>query len=368
MAIGDKKSAVMQSDIVNDFTTGGAENVLSAEMGKTLAQRPNPNLLDNWYFVDPVDQRSGWVIPPGKTYYITGSEVGGTTDKYYAATLIVESADYSYWAITVDGATRYVNYSDAVRGYTGVGYTIDRWQSLSSTLTVLSQGDGMRFLGNGFVLQKLEQDFSGKTLTVSVLLNNGKLCIGTGVMPQEGAPNNDVFYETGVFTLFLEHASGAVNALGFAIPENSDLHILAAKLELGTQQTLAHQDDNGNWALNEIPDYGEQLARCQRYCLVIGHDNVYCPVGTGQARTTSNYQLHIPLPVSLRTFPTITKIGKVWVRNQEGIISLTSLNFRHNLSPNGISLECSGESDFIPGTFYESFTIPDGKLVISADL
>ena len=40
--------------------------------------------------------------------------------------------------------------------------------------------------------------------------------------------------------------------------------MLAAKLELGTTQTLAHQE-NGNWVLNEIPDYGEQLARCMRY-------------------------------------------------------------------------------------------------------
>ena len=38
----------------------------------------------------------------------------------------------------------------------------------------------------------------------------------------------------------------------------------AAKLELGSQQTLAHQE-NGAWVLNEIPDYGEQLRRCQRY-------------------------------------------------------------------------------------------------------
>ena len=39
----------------------------------------------------------------------------------------------------------------------------------------------------------------------------------------------------------------------------------AAKLELGSQQTLAHQDADGNWILNEIQDYGEQLSRCQRY-------------------------------------------------------------------------------------------------------
>ena len=39
----------------------------------------------------------------------------------------------------------------------------------------------------------------------------------------------------------------------------------AIKLELGDTQTLAHQNADSNWVLNEIPDYGEQLARCQRY-------------------------------------------------------------------------------------------------------
>ena len=43
------------------------------------------------------------------------------------------------------------------------------------------------------------------------------------------------------------------------------ISIKAVKLELGSRQTLAHQDADGNWVLNEIPDYGEQLARCQRY-------------------------------------------------------------------------------------------------------
>ena len=37
---------------------------------------------------------------------------------------------------------------------------------------------------------------------------------------------------------------------------------IAAKLELGSQQTLAHQDEDGNWVLNEIPNYNEQLLRC----------------------------------------------------------------------------------------------------------
>jgi len=37
--------------------------------------------------------------------------------------------------------------------------------------------------------------------------------------------------------------------------------IQAIKLELGDQQTLAHQE-NGVWVLNEIPDYEEEYYRC----------------------------------------------------------------------------------------------------------
>jgi hypothetical protein len=41
-----------------------------------------------------------------------------------------------------------------------------------------------------------------------------------------------------------------------------ELSVKAVKLELGTEQTLAHQE-NGTWVLNEIPDYEEELVKCQ---------------------------------------------------------------------------------------------------------
>ena len=34
-----------------------------------LSSKPNPNLLDNPYFGNPVDQRGGYVVPPGETYH-----------------------------------------------------------------------------------------------------------------------------------------------------------------------------------------------------------------------------------------------------------------------------------------------------------
>lgn len=234
MAIGDKKSAVMQSDIVNDFTTGGAKNVLSAEMGKTLAQRPNPNLLDNWYFADPVDQRGGWVVPPGKTYYITGSEVGGTTDKYYAATLVVESEDYSYWAITVNGATRYVTYADAVRGYTGTGYTIDRWSIYSTAqLSVKIETDGLLLTATGsnaILMQKVPVNLTGKKVRFSVLTDSGlysgvktvdALNYTSAVTIPGGAVEVFTSEENTVFRVWLKSAGASIK-------------LIAAKLELGT--------------------------------------------------------------------------------------------------------------------------------------
>jgi hypothetical protein len=40
------------------------------------------------------------------------------------------------------------------------------------------------------------------------------------------------------------------------------VEIKAIKLELGTEQTLAHQE-NGAWVLNSVPKYEEQLILCQ---------------------------------------------------------------------------------------------------------
>ena len=55
------------------------------------------------------------------------------------------------------------------------------------------------------------------------------------------------------------------NSFKFSIGSYDNVYkIIAVGLELGSQQTLAHQE-NGVWVLNEIPKFGDQLAECQRY-------------------------------------------------------------------------------------------------------
>lgn len=148
-----------------------AETVAAA-----LNNKPNRNLLDNWYFMNPVNQRG----------------VSGTISE--------------------------------------AGYFIDRWKLVSGSVTLTSTGITI----NGTISQVLE-NAAGTNVTASALTT-------TGIVSVSYDNSSKTFTITGTGQTFV-----------------------ATKLELGSQQTLAHQDEDGNWVLNEIPDYGEELAKCQRY-------------------------------------------------------------------------------------------------------
>jgi len=226
--------------IVNDLTTGGKSMALSSEMGKVLKSevdtvaneldtKVNPNLSDNAYFINPVNQR-------------------GQTE------------------------------------YAGTGYNIDRWRSNSGNVTKSITEAGVRLTAKtstyGWIfwqILKIPADAIGQPVTGSLLATN---IIGTAwrfsvsfrnasdeeiisstinvsnnlTIPSAVIPEGTVYVRVGVYV-----SSNAKLAVGDVIT------LRAAKLELGTQQTLAHQDANGNWVLNEIPDYGLELLKCQRY-------------------------------------------------------------------------------------------------------
>lgn len=178
----------------------------------TLApQISNPNLLDNWYFGNPVNQR-------GQTER-TGSQNG---------------------------------------------YFIDRWKfgSYDQTVTVTESGLHWSTTAGIWCTQVLENfdELIGSTLTLSAIID-GVLYSVTGVLNESSKigmqPVGNLFVE-------LTHDEKGFRFVTYNNPTPT-VTILAVKLELGSQQTLAHQDADGNWVLNEIPDCGEQLARCQRY-------------------------------------------------------------------------------------------------------
>lgn len=254
----------------------------SSEALTTSGGGINPNLLDNWYFGNPVNQRSGYYIPAGVKYNTLSWTEAGTTDKAYPVIGYIGQDPL----ITVNGTNYIVGKSAQVPGYCAAGYTVDRWRSLVTSKTVKVESDGLAISDTadfGAFIQRIEyQGLFGKTVTFSVLakrLAQGAQSPYITVMNGGGSDYSyegyDAIkaadnYEISSVTVTLSNTAptGGYFFVDIVGMTGSSIKILAAKLELGDTQTLAHQDSSGNWILNEIPDFGEQLRRCQRYCRV----------------------------------------------------------------------------------------------------
>ena len=198
--------------------------------------------------------------------------------------------------------------------YTGAGYTVDRWRIKNGCSVSLDQNGGIATVvlstNAGSMIQILEHPelFKGKQLTASLLCANvGPGTSQTYLVINDGTTVKGASVKDGLVTLTMT-ISDNPKALFFGIQNNSQtetvsLQPIAAKLELGSQQTLAHQDASGNWALNDPPpNKAIELMKCQRYYIpekenwTVG-ENV---PGSG---------LILTVPAALRTTPALGGLG-----------------------------------------------------------
>ena len=167
----------------------------------------------------------------------------------------------------------------------------------------------------------LFRSLAGKVATLSYLMNDGNLVTGTATITK------------GTTTLFVNNSEGQsyINGSGgLQFYRNAGFGCIAIKLELGSQQTLAHQE-NGNWVLNEIPDYGEQLARCQRYFYRFPQiGNVYTDFGIGLVQSATSFYCDIKPPVSMRDIPSIVGSGSFRLLSADfnTVVPVTSIDYQ----------------------------------------
>ena len=279
-------------------------------------QLSNPNLLDNWYFANPVNQR-------GQT------------------------------------------------SYTGAGYGIDRWKSAGSNLAVNLTGDGI-VLSSGSAAGYLAQYFDGgipieDSYTISTLV---EAITGTAYFQavySDGTYGKDMKLAAGLNVLTVK-AAKTISRVLFQVNSGSSVTVNSAKLELGSQQTLAHKDANGNWVLNEIPDYGEQLRRCQRYDYIIGRTDDATPVGLGYAYSDTAVLAVIELPETMRTNPAVSITGLINLRFSESKnISVSSVS-NYGFSGDKVQLYFSGLSGLTQGQSCDIFVPQGSKLEFNSNL
>lgn len=223
-----------------------------------------PNLLDNWYFGKPVNQR-------GKT------------------------------------------------SYSVEGYTIDRWKATGAPSVAVNDGH-LTFsatTASAWLTQQLEFPVTG-TLTLSALAKSasvaGALSLRTNgsqtVLQQRNIPISST-YQLVTFTFDVEASAivGDLHAV-FSGTAGASVDILAVKLELSDTQTLAHQDADGNWQLNEIPSYGLQLENCRRYYQrIYTHGTYAISLAFGHMSSTTAGRVVLLLPTPMQAVPTMTVSG-----------------------------------------------------------
>lgn len=230
--------------------------------GKAIAvsRWSNPNLLDNAYFGNPVNQR-------------------GQTE------------------------------------YTGNAYTIDRWYIYAGRLDIVRDSH-IKITRNNmtdyFDLRQLFEDLNKDLVYTFSILSDGELYSVTGTFV-----SNPVT-KTPFGEIMLSWSGGKENIVVIRPLTTDPVNITAAKLELGPIQTLAHQE-NGVWVLNEIPNYALERVKCQRYQFdIIG--NFIGPFNDIAIGTTNNgiAEFIISLPTSMRARPSLNcDFSKIQIANVE---------------------------------------------------
>lgn len=291
------------------FTADNVPGAVDAPSGGV-----NPNLLDNWYFGNPVNQR-------GQTEY-----TGNAT------------------------------------------YSIDRWWAQYDTTLSIVDG-GIKIGGKWDVQQYFETTLPNATYTLSLLYKDRtgsdplRLLIGNrtdGDLAQTESKD-----ASGILSVTFSTAKLNKVNFGFTGSIDNSATIIAIKLELGDTQTLAHKE-NEKWVLNEIPDFGEQLRRCQRYLVKLGSSTGYEIVGTGTARNSSTCNIVVPIPVTMRAVPAAILSGRLVLRNSDDANPVCTSVVVDANGVGAMYLACT--ANVTAGASYDAYLAPGNYLFLSADL
>lgn len=248
------------------------------------SQLTGKNLLDNWYFADPINQR-------GQT------------------------------------------------SYTGAVYGVDRWRSLTGN-TISVEMSGLRITGSNdtsfsnMIQQNIPEELlnalDGKTVTASILVseNTG----GGAVAARLGAAaGSAVTTGLSTYTVTFNKSSHSYFSIQCATPKAANFVVQAVKLELGTQQTLARKAVDGTWTLiDPPPNKAEELAKCQRYFYRKKGPGSYSNYGNGYINSANGAFIFVNVP-EMRVAPTVAASGEFILSIPGTAISVTSI------SPGGAS-------------------------------
>lgn len=257
----------------------------------------DPNEDGNLVVVPPNISDSGWAVryDVDQTALLSASEQERARKNIAAGGTNPNLLDNPFFQVNQRQVANGVNIN-------ANGFVADRWQATGTT-GASRNADGSITITNTMFHKIGVTVPVGKTVTISALYADGTI-------------ESDTFTWSGTTTIYL----GSLNAVCYAGASPQQINFTAAtknvsalKLELGSVSTLANDTQ---------PDYGMELAKCQRYFYRVSLTTQTDPFAVGIAYSGD---LRFLLPIGkMRDTPTVatTSVSAIAIRG-EGLSGAT---------------------------------------------
>lgn len=257
--------------------------------------------------------------------------------------------------------------------YTGAVQTVDRWMSADPASWEKVPGGWKITQGteNGFAICQKKEKIAAGTYTISVIVSE---VTGTwGLLIQGQQEGNLMITEPGFYsaTVTVDESDASPylfvlysEQVGDTIMLPSDVGDIA-KVEEGEGQTLAYQDEDGNWHLLPQPDadYRAQLRKCQRFLVVLTEPQRF--IGICTIDSTYGGQGIIFTPVPMRAAPVVSGNLNLFGFGNNAQITPSVMGS----GPTGVRINFTAQNLVSVPCMALLFNIsPDNPLILSAEL
>ena len=242
--------------------------------------------------------------------------------------------------------------------YNVVGYCIDRWQSQRTTHTLTLNSDCIHWertsTGYNPIFYQVVTVQPNETYTFSILyrttFRSVRETFTSTYLPE--ASSWTLYTVTGTPTAASQNIGVQDTSSASSLDDTGRyIEIKAIKFEKGSQQTLAHLE-NGAWIINEIPNYWDELSKCQRYLKTItAWTNVYA------IRVDSN-NVYFFIPGQMAQNPSTLSSQGVYIYSSSGTNYNVTANITFTAQNDGVMGQFARGN--APGGSY-------GSLVFSAN-
>lgn len=237
------------------------------------------NLVDNWYFEDPINTAGGYCVLTGTKYYreSTLTTLVNTT----TSALVAQYVNATYGTITVGSTQYYVAAADVYEGYASGSrvFTFDRWYGLGATVTKDKSRKGLTIVpASPYAPAQFFQAIadpirlSSKQITYSILVESVSGKVNASILRSDYADatittdlsSMQLSAGMNTRTYTLPAGIGTTNSyliFSISVPKGASVTIKAVKIQIGSRQTLAY-DDGNSWEFVQLPNRVEETLKC----------------------------------------------------------------------------------------------------------